>query len=104
MSAMTGTAADSGFTAAAGLVDGARATAYASDPTIQGGAMGSAGCKAILVAYEHAPAEQVPVIGLLHSGGARPSLRRRARGRPDRRRRVRRGPTAGLAARRPGRA
>jgi acetyl-CoA/propionyl-CoA carboxylase carboxyl transferase subunit len=62
---------DSGFVAAIGKVDGALATAYASDPTIQGGAMGSAGCKAILVAYERALAEQVPVIGLLHSGGAR---------------------------------
>jgi acetyl-CoA/propionyl-CoA carboxylase carboxyl transferase subunit len=62
---------DSGFVAAIGLVEGAKATAYASDPTVQGGAMGSAGCKAILVAYERALAEGVPVIGLLHSGGAR---------------------------------
>ena len=62
---------DSGFVAAAGVVNGAAATAYASDPTVQGGAMGSAGCKAILVAYERALAEGVPVIGLLHSGGAR---------------------------------
>jgi acetyl-CoA/propionyl-CoA carboxylase carboxyl transferase subunit len=62
---------DSGFVAAIGRVDGAKATAYASDPTIQGGAMGSAGCKAILVAYERALAEGCPVIGLFHSGGAR---------------------------------
>ena len=62
---------DSGFVAAMGLVNGAKATAYASDPTIQGGAMGSAGCKAILVAYERALAEGCPVIGLFHSGGAR---------------------------------
>jgi acetyl-CoA/propionyl-CoA carboxylase carboxyl transferase subunit len=62
---------DSGFVAAIGLVDGTRATSYASDPTIQGGAMGSAGCKAILVAYERALAEGCPVIGLYHSGGAR---------------------------------
>ena len=62
---------DSGFVAATGLVRGTPATAYASDPTIQGGAMGSAGCKAILVAYERALADGVPVIGLLHSGGAR---------------------------------
>jgi acetyl-CoA/propionyl-CoA carboxylase carboxyl transferase subunit len=62
---------DSGFVAAQGRIDGARACAYASDPTVQGGAMGDEGCKAILVAYEKALAEEVPVIGLLHSGGAR---------------------------------
>jgi acetyl-CoA/propionyl-CoA carboxylase carboxyl transferase subunit len=62
---------DSGFVAAIGLVNGAKATSYASDPTIQGGAMGSAGCKAILVAYERALADGCPVIGLFHSGGAR---------------------------------
>ncbi len=62
---------DSGFVAARGLIDGTRACAYASDPTVQGGAMGDVGCKAILLAYEKALAEDVPVIGLLHSGGAR---------------------------------
>jgi acetyl-CoA/propionyl-CoA carboxylase carboxyl transferase subunit len=62
---------DSGFVAAQGLVDGTRAMAYASDPTVQGGAMGYEGCKAILVAYEKALAEGAPVIGLYHSGGAR---------------------------------
>jgi acetyl-CoA/propionyl-CoA carboxylase carboxyl transferase subunit len=62
---------DSGFVAAQGLVGGARAVSYASDPTIQGGAMGYEGCKAILVAYEKALADEVPVIGLYHSGGAR---------------------------------
>ncbi|HEV2345566.1 MAG TPA: carboxyl transferase domain-containing protein, partial [Actinocrinis sp.] len=62
---------DSGFVAAQGLIDGTRACAYASDPTVQGGAMGDEGCKAILVAYEKALAEGVPVVGLYHSGGAR---------------------------------
>ena len=33
--------------------------------------MGEAGCKVILVAYERALADGVPVIGLWHSGGAR---------------------------------
>jgi len=61
----------SGFVAAQGLVNGTRACAYASDPTVQGGAMGDEGCKAILVAYEKALADEVPVIGLYHSGGAR---------------------------------
>jgi acetyl-CoA/propionyl-CoA carboxylase carboxyl transferase subunit len=62
---------ESGFMAAQGLVNGTRACAYASDPTVQGGAMGDEGCKAILVAYEKALADEVPVIGLYHSGGAR---------------------------------
>ncbi|HEV2637879.1 MAG TPA: carboxyl transferase domain-containing protein [Actinocrinis sp.] len=62
---------DSGFAAARGLVHGAPAAAFASDPTVQGGAMGLAGCKAILVAYEHALAAGIPVLGLYHSGGAR---------------------------------
>ncbi|MGH6657944.1 MAG: acyl-CoA carboxylase subunit beta [Actinocrinis sp.] len=62
---------DSGFVAAQGLVDGTRVCAYASDPTVQGGAMGDEGCKAILVAYEKALADGVPVVGLFHSGGAR---------------------------------
>lgn len=62
---------DSGFVAAHGLIDGTRAAAYASDPTVQGGAMGDLGCKAILAAYERALADGIPVVGLLHSGGAR---------------------------------
>jgi len=62
---------ESGFLAARGLVDGVPACAYASDPTVQGGAMGDEGCQAILVAYEKALADEVPVIGLYHSGGAR---------------------------------
>ena len=62
---------DSGALAAAGKIDGVLAMAYASDPRVQGGAMGSAGCAAILAAYDEAIAHGVPVIGLLHSGGAR---------------------------------
>jgi acetyl-CoA/propionyl-CoA carboxylase carboxyl transferase subunit len=62
---------DSGFVAARGLVAGTPAVSYASDPTVQGGAMGDVGCKAILAAYEAALADGVPVVGLFHSGGAR---------------------------------
>lgn len=62
---------DSGFVAARGLVHGTPAAAFASDPTVQGGAMGQAGCRAILAAYEHALAAGIPVLGLYHSGGAR---------------------------------
>ena len=62
---------DSGMLAGAGRVDGTPAVAFASDPSVQGGAMGSAGCKVILAAYARALADNCPVIGLWHSGGAR---------------------------------
>ena len=62
---------DSGMLAAVGTVDGARVVVFCSDPTIQGGAMGSAGCTVIVQAYERALADGVPVVGLWHSGGAR---------------------------------
>ncbi len=62
---------DSGMLAGIGRIDGATSVAFCSDATIQGGAMGEAGCAAILTAYERALAEGCPVIGLWHSGGAR---------------------------------
>jgi acetyl-CoA/propionyl-CoA carboxylase carboxyl transferase subunit len=62
---------DSGILAARGLVDGMTAVAFASDPRVQGGAMGSAGCAAIVTAYDQATELGAPVIGLWHSGGAR---------------------------------
>ena len=62
---------DSGMLAGVGRIDGTPAVAFCSDPTIQGGAMGEAGCKVILAAYERALADGVP--------GHRPlALRRRA--------------------------
>ena len=62
---------DSGAMAATGKIDGVLAVAFASDPQVQGGAMGSAGCEAIVAAYDEALAQGAPVIGLWHSGGAR---------------------------------
>ena len=62
---------DSGMLAAVGTVDGAHVVVFCSDPTIQGGAMGSAGCTVIVQAYEQALADGIPVVGLWHSGGAR---------------------------------
>ncbi|WP_153395319.1 acyl-CoA carboxylase subunit beta [Ornithinicoccus halotolerans] len=62
---------DSGTLAAAGTVRGTPVVAFASDATIQGGAMGVAGCEVILAAYERALADEAPVVGLWHSGGAR---------------------------------
>jgi acetyl-CoA/propionyl-CoA carboxylase carboxyl transferase subunit len=61
----------SGAVAAAGEINGTLATAFASDPRVQGGAMGTAGCAAIVAAYDEAVTQGVPVIGLWHSGGAR---------------------------------
>jgi len=40
----------SGVVAGAGLVHGAGVVAFASDPRVQGGAMGTAGCAAIVAA------------------------------------------------------
>ena len=61
----------SGVLAGAGQIDGMTAVAFASDPGIQGGAMGAAGCAAIVAAYDQAVALGAPVIGLWHCGGAR---------------------------------
>jgi acetyl-CoA/propionyl-CoA carboxylase carboxyl transferase subunit len=61
----------SGMLCAVGKVRGTPVVAFASDPTIQGGAMGVEGCKAVLVAYERALVDGVPIVGLWHSGGAR---------------------------------
>jgi acetyl-CoA/propionyl-CoA carboxylase carboxyl transferase subunit len=62
---------DSGVLAGVGRMLGTLAVAFANDPTIQGGAMGSEGCEAIVVAYQRALADGVPIVGLWHSGGAR---------------------------------
>jgi acetyl-CoA/propionyl-CoA carboxylase carboxyl transferase subunit len=67
----TGTDERSGVVAGVGLVHGAGAVAFASDPRVQGGAMGTAGCAAIVGAYAEAVSRGVPIVGLWHSGGAR---------------------------------
>jgi acetyl-CoA/propionyl-CoA carboxylase carboxyl transferase subunit len=61
----------SGVIAGTGLVQGVSAVAFASDARVQGGAMGTAGCAAIVAAYSEALARGVPIVGLWHSGGAR---------------------------------
>ncbi len=61
----------SGTIAGTGLVHGVSAVAFASDARVQGGAMGAAGCAAIVAAYSEALARGVPIVGLWHSGGAR---------------------------------
>jgi acetyl-CoA/propionyl-CoA carboxylase carboxyl transferase subunit len=62
---------DSGMLAARGLVHGTPVVAFASDPTVMGGAMGVDGCAVVVAAYEAALAANVPIVGLWHSGGAR---------------------------------
>ncbi len=62
---------DSGMLAARGTVGGTPVVVFASDATIMGGAMGVAGCRVVVDAYERALADEVPIIGLWHSGGAR---------------------------------
>ncbi|MGW4942002.1 acyl-CoA carboxylase subunit beta [Actinoplanes sp. NPDC004185] len=62
---------DSGAVAVTGTVAGRPVVAYATDPTVKGGALGSAGCRHIVRAIAEAVARRVPVVGLWQSGGAR---------------------------------
>ncbi len=62
---------ESGTLTAIGTVNGAKAVAFACDPTVQGGAMGAEGCDHVVRAYDRAVAENCPIIGVYHSGGAR---------------------------------
>ena len=72
MEALSFASADgSGAVAACGLIDGSGAVAFASDPRVQGGAMGTDGCAVIVAAYHEAIARGVPIVCLWHSGGAR---------------------------------
>ncbi len=61
----------SGMLAARGRIGGCEVVAFASDATVQGGAMGRDGCDHIVAAYDAALLDGCPVIGLWHSGGAR---------------------------------
>lgn len=54
-----------------GLVDGTPALAFATDPAVQGGALGMEGCAAIARVTHEAVRRGCPVIGVWHSGGAR---------------------------------
>jgi acetyl-CoA/propionyl-CoA carboxylase carboxyl transferase subunit len=62
---------DSGVFSARGKINGATVTAFCTDATIMGGAMGTAGCLHIVDAIDAAVRDRVPVLGLWHSGGAR---------------------------------
>jgi acetyl-CoA/propionyl-CoA carboxylase carboxyl transferase subunit len=60
-----------GAAAATGRVGETEIVAFATDPGIQGGAMGEIGCQVMVSAYEKALANESPIVGLWHSGGAR---------------------------------
>ena len=60
-----------GMLAAVGTVDGTRVVAFATDPTVQGGAMSAPGCDMLVAAYERAVLDGSPIVGIWHSGGAR---------------------------------
>ncbi len=52
-------------------LDGVDAVAFATDPRVQGGALGAAGCAAVVSAYDEALARGLPIVGVWQSGGAR---------------------------------
>jgi acetyl-CoA/propionyl-CoA carboxylase carboxyl transferase subunit len=62
---------DSGAYGVGGSIDGQKVFAYCTDARVMGGAMGVAGCRHIVDTIEAAIREELPVIGLWHSGGAR---------------------------------
>ncbi|MBV9486788.1 MAG: acyl-CoA carboxylase subunit beta, partial [Frankiaceae bacterium] len=60
-----------GVVTAIGCLRGRTVVAFATDPAIQGGAMGRNGCEAIVTAYRTALSNHAPIIGVWQSGGAR---------------------------------
>ena len=60
-----------GVVVAGGTVDGLPVLAFATDPTVLGGALGPDGCRAVAAVTDLAVVRGVPVLGVWHSGGAR---------------------------------
>jgi acetyl-CoA/propionyl-CoA carboxylase carboxyl transferase subunit len=60
-----------GVVTALGDVRGVATAVFATDPRVQGGALGSVGCAAIADLYDAAIATGRAVVGIWHSGGAR---------------------------------
>ena len=54
-----------------GRVGSTDAVAFATDASVQGGALGEEGCRAIAAATDGAVRAGLPVVGIWHSGGAR---------------------------------
>ena len=61
----------SGMLSGTGIIAGNTVVIFASDATIQGGALGPEGAEVIVAAYSKAMELRVPIIGIWHSGGAR---------------------------------
>lgn len=61
----------SGMLAAWGRINGSRTVAFCSDAPVMGGAMGVAGCEVVSRAYATALKNNLPIVGIWHSGGAR---------------------------------
>ena len=62
---------DCGMVAVTGVIKGNKVIIFASDATKQGGALGAEGARVIVAAYKAAMTEQLPIIGIWHSGSAR---------------------------------
>jgi acetyl-CoA/propionyl-CoA carboxylase carboxyl transferase subunit len=60
-----------GAVSATGKINGRPVVAFANDPSFQGGALGAAEGAVIVDAYAIAMAQQCPIVGIWHSGGAR---------------------------------
>ena len=60
-----------GVVVSRGRVGDTEVLAFATDATVQGGALGIDGCRAIAAVTHRAIVEKVPVVGIWHSGGAR---------------------------------
>lgn len=60
-----------GVVVAQGSIRGTDLVAFATDASVQGGALGNEGCRAIADATDLAVARGVPVVGVWQSGGAR---------------------------------
>jgi acetyl-CoA/propionyl-CoA carboxylase carboxyl transferase subunit len=60
-----------GVVVARGRVGALDVVAFATDASVQGGALGEDSCRAIAAANDLAVRDRVPVIGIWHSGGAR---------------------------------
>ena len=60
-----------GVVTAVGTTDGIPVAVFATDPAVQGGALGRDGCHAIAALYDEALDAGLGVVGIWHSGGAR---------------------------------
>jgi acetyl-CoA/propionyl-CoA carboxylase carboxyl transferase subunit len=60
-----------GVAVAMGAIRGVEVVAFATDPSVQGGALGIEGCGAISDATDVGNLRGAPVVGIWHSGGAR---------------------------------